>query len=111
MAGTFEMYVDKAGEFRFRLKSGGGQIILVSEGYKAKSSASNGIDSVRKNAPADERYERKQTSSGRFMFNLRSTNGQVIGTSEQYPDEAARDGGIAAVQQDAPDAALHDQTA
>lgn len=46
----FEMYVDKAGEFRFRLKATNGQIIAVSEGYKAKKSCENGIASVRRNA-------------------------------------------------------------
>ncbi len=48
----FEIYTDKAGEFRFHLKAGNGQIIAVSEGYKALSSCQNGIDSVKKNAPA-----------------------------------------------------------
>ena len=47
----FEMYVDKAGEFRFRLKATNGQIIAVSEGYKAEASCLNGIESVKKNAP------------------------------------------------------------
>ena len=47
----FEMYTDKAGEFRFRLKARNGEIIAVSEGYKAKASGLNGIDSVRRNAP------------------------------------------------------------
>ena len=47
----FEVYVDKAGEFRFRLKATNGQIIAVSEGYKAKASCVNGIESVKKNAP------------------------------------------------------------
>lgn len=47
----FEMYTDKAGEFRFRLKARNGEIIAVSEGYKAKASCLNGIESVRKNAP------------------------------------------------------------
>lgn len=46
----FELYTDKAGEFRFRLKATNGQIIGVSEGYKAKPSCENGIESVRKNA-------------------------------------------------------------
>ena len=48
----FEMYTDKAGEFRFRLKARNGEIIAVSEGYKAKVSCLNGIDSVRRNAPS-----------------------------------------------------------
>ena len=52
----FEVYTDKAGEFRFRLKALNGQIIAVSEGYKALASCLNGIESVKKNAP-DARIE------------------------------------------------------
>ncbi len=47
----FEVYLDKAGEYRFRLTATNGQIIATSEGYKAKASCLNGIDSVKKNAP------------------------------------------------------------
>ena len=47
----FEVYADKAGEFRFRLKARNGEIIATSEGYKAKASCMNGIASVKKNAP------------------------------------------------------------
>ena len=47
----FEVYADKAGEFRFRLKATNGQVIAVSEGYKALASCMNGIESVKKNAP------------------------------------------------------------
>ena len=47
----FEVYLDKAGEFRFRLKARNGEIIATSEGYKAKAGCMNGIESVRKNAP------------------------------------------------------------
>ena len=46
----FEMYTDKAGEFRFRLKATNGQVIAVSEGYSAKAGCLNGVESVRKNA-------------------------------------------------------------
>ena len=53
----FEIYTDKAGEFRFRLKARNGEIILSSEGYKAKASCENGIESVRKNAPDAEIVE------------------------------------------------------
>ena len=49
----FEIYTDKAGEFRFRLKARNGEIILSSEGYKAKASCENGIESVRKNSSAE----------------------------------------------------------
>lgn len=47
----FEVYKDKAGEFRYRLKARNGEIILSGEGYKAKASCLNGIDSIRRNAP------------------------------------------------------------
>ena len=50
----FEMYQDKAGEYRFRLKARNGQIIAVSEGYTGKSGCLNGIESVQKNAPEAE---------------------------------------------------------
>lgn len=50
----FEIYTDKAGEYRFRLKATNGQIIAVSEGYKAKASCENGIASVKKNAQESE---------------------------------------------------------
>lgn len=56
----FEVYTDKAGEYRFRLKARNGEIIAVSEGYKAKSSCLNGIESVRKNAPDAQTVEEKQ---------------------------------------------------
>lgn len=55
----FEVYTDKAGEYRFRLKARNGEIIAVSEGYKAKASCLNGIESVRKNAPDAEVVEEK----------------------------------------------------
>jgi uncharacterized protein len=51
MAGKFELYEDRAGKFRFRLKAGNGEVIASSEAYNSKASAKNGIESVRKNAP------------------------------------------------------------
>lgn len=53
----FEVYTDKAGEFRFRLKATNGQIIAVGEGYKAHSGCMNGIESVKKNAADAEIVE------------------------------------------------------
>ena len=50
----FEIYTDKAGEFRFRLKSKNGQIIAVSEGYTTHANCLNGVESVKKNAPEAE---------------------------------------------------------
>ena len=50
----FEMYLDKAGEYRFRLKAKNGEIIATGEGYKAKTGCLNGIESIKKNAPDAE---------------------------------------------------------
>jgi uncharacterized protein YegP (UPF0339 family) len=110
MAGKFEIYKDKAGEFRFRLKASNGQNILASEGYSAKSGCNNGIESVKKNAPIDSNYERKQTNSGKYMFNLKASNSQVIGTSESYETAASRDNGIESVKTNAPSAEVVDLT-
>ena len=51
MAGKFELYQDKAGKYRFRLKAGNGQVIAVGEAYESKAAAENGIASVQQNAP------------------------------------------------------------
>ncbi|MGZ5367115.1 MAG: YegP family protein [Aeromicrobium sp.] len=50
MAAKFELYTDKAGKFRFRLKAGNGQVVAVGEAYESKRAALNGIESIRKNA-------------------------------------------------------------
>ena len=110
MAGKFELYTDKAGEYRFRLLAGNGQNILGSEGYTTKAACENGIESVKKNAVDDARYERKETASGKFMFNLKAANHQVIGTSQSYSSASSRDNGIESVKTNAPDAAIVDQT-
>ena len=89
---------------KFDLKAGNGQVILTSEVYTTKAACQNGIESVKKNAPDDARYERKDSTNGKPMFNLKATNGQVIGTSELYESVAARENGIESVKKNAPDA-------
>lgn len=110
MAGKFEIYKDKAGEFRFRLKAANGQTILASEGYKERASAINGIESVKKNAQSDVRFERKTSTSGKPYFVLKAANHQVIGNSEMYESDDARDNGVKSVMTNAPDATIDDQT-
>lgn len=111
MAGKFVVSKRSNGEFQFNLKAGNGQITLSSEGYAAKASCLNGVDSVRKNSQDDARYERKTSGNGKPFFNLTASNGQVIGSSQMYVDEAGRDNGIASVKSNAPDAELVDETA
>ena len=109
--GKFVITTRKNGEFQFNLKAGNGEVILASEGYTAKPSCLNGIESVKKNASEDKRYERKEAKNGKFFFNLKAGNGQVIGTSEMYESAAGRDKGIESVKRNAPDASTDDQTA
>ena len=84
MPGKFEIYKDKRGEFRFRLKAPNGEIILASEGYKAKSSCKNGIACVKKNGKSKKQYERKTARNGKSYFVLKAKNHQVVGKSEMY---------------------------
>lgn len=98
------------GEFQFNLKAGNGQTILTSEGYTTKANCENGIESVRKNSPDDSKYDRKASSNGKYYFNLKATNGQVIGTSEMYESDSGRENGIASVKENAPGATVDDQS-
>ncbi|RNL90351.1 DUF1508 domain-containing protein [Sinomicrobium pectinilyticum] len=106
----FEIYTDKGGEFRFRLKAANGQNILASEGYRAKASCTNGIESVKQNSQDDSKYERLESKNGSPFFNLKATNGQVIGTSEMYSSKSAMETGIASVKKNAPGATIDDLT-
>ena len=102
--GKFEINVSKSDQHYFNLKAGNGQIILTSEMYNSKSACENGIESVRKNAEDDSRYERKESDSGKFHFNLKSANHQVIGSSQMYADASGMENGIESVKKNAPDA-------
>lgn len=110
MPGKFEVYKDKAGEYRFRLKAANGQNILASEGYKAKASCMNGVQSVQKNSQDPKRFETKTTASGKHRFNLTSSNGQVVGTSQSYESESGCKNGMESVAECAKGAAIDDQT-
>ena len=89
---------------KFDLKAGNGQVILTSEVYTTKAACLNGVESVKKNALEDARFEKLESKNGKPYFNLKATNGQVIGTSELYESVAARDNGIESVKKNAPDA-------
>ena len=78
--------------------------------YEAKASALNGIESVKKNAADDSRFERLVAKNGSPYFSLKAGNGQVIGSSEMYSSASSRDNGIASCKTNAPGAATDDQT-
>jgi len=107
--GRFEIFRDKAGEFRFRLKATNGQVVLASEGYAARQAAEDAIESLRRAARDGDSYDRKETASGQYRFHLKAA-GRIVGTSENYVTSAARDEGIAAVKKAAPDAETVDLT-
>jgi uncharacterized protein YegP (UPF0339 family) len=110
MSGWFELSKSNDGQFRFVLKAGNAETILTSELYTTKSAAENGIASVRTNSPSDERYEKKTAANGKFFFNLKAGNHQVIGTSQMYASEQSRDKGIASVKTNGPTQTVKDHT-
>lgn len=107
----FEIYQsEKSQEYYFRLKAGNGQIILASQGYSNKAGCKNGVESVQKNAEDDGNFERKEASNGKFHFNLKSRNGQVIGKSQMYAAMASMEKGVESVKRTAPQAVVVDLT-
>lgn len=95
----------KSGEkFHFVLKAANGQVILSSQMYASKASAMNGIESIKTNSNNDSLYERKTAVNGKFHFNLKSTNGQIIGSSQMYASESGVTTGIESVKKNAPGA-------
>ncbi len=108
--GKFEITTRKNGEFQFNLKASNGQVILTSEGYATKANCKNGIESVKKNGPDDSRYERKDAKNGKWYFNLKAANGQIIGSSQMYESEAGREKGIESVKKNSVDSEIVDLT-
>ena len=106
----FEITTRKNGEFQFNLNAGNGQTILSSEGYSSKAACMNGVESVRKNSQEDQRFERLEAKNGKFYFNLKATNGQIIGSSQMYEGVASRENGIQSVMKNAPSAVIDDKT-
>jgi uncharacterized protein YegP (UPF0339 family) len=102
--GTFVISKRKNDEFQFVLKAGNGQVILQSEGYTTKAACLNGIESVKKNSQDDARFDRLEAKNGKPYFNLKASNGQIIGSSEMYESVASRDNGIESVKKNASDA-------
>jgi hypothetical protein len=98
------------GQFYFTLHADNGEKILTSEMYKARDGALKGLESVKTNAPNDARYDRKISRAGKPYFVLRAGNNEVIGTSEEYSGDPARENGLAAVRAAGPMAPTDDQS-
>ncbi|MCB1870331.1 MAG: YegP family protein [Gammaproteobacteria bacterium] len=97
--------------FSFAFINAEGQSVVKSENYKAKKSALSGIESVKKNCLNDDRYEMKESKNGKLYFNVKASNGQVVGTSMMFATEADRNSAIAELKSDAAGAAVKEQSA
>ncbi|MCZ4319603.1 YegP family protein [Aequorivita viscosa] len=97
----------KSGDkFHFVLKASNGQVILTSQMYATKASATNGIESVKKNCSKDESFEMKTAKNGKIHFNIKASNGQIIGSSQMYAAESGAKNGIESVRKNAPGASV-----
>lgn len=110
MPGKFVVSKASNGKLSFNLKAMNGEVILASQLYKAMAGVNRGIASVRKNAELDERYDRKASTKGDPFFTLRAANGLIIGKSEMYKTERARESGITSVKRNATNANVEDST-
>jgi uncharacterized protein YegP (UPF0339 family) len=108
MTGRFVLKAS-GNRFIFHLQAGPNEVLLTSKRYLAKAGALNGIRALRKKAVLDESYQRLVSSNGEPYFVVRGGNDEVLGTSELYSCASAREGGIAAVRADAPEAAVEDR--
>jgi len=111
MAGKFELKKAKDGQFFFNLVAGNGEIVGTSEMYKAKASATNGVESVKKNAANAGRFEVFEGKNGKWYFRLKAGNGEPILASQGYSSEDGAKKGTEAVARAAADAATDDQSA
>lgn len=86
----------------------GDSTIVKSENYAQKASAKNGIESVKKNSQEDSRYELKESTNGKFYFNIKATNGQVVATSTMFATESDRSAAISKLKAEAPSCKVED---
>jgi uncharacterized protein YegP (UPF0339 family) len=106
MAGKFEVYPDKAGKHRFRLKAGNGEVVAVGEAYEAKASAKAGCEAVQRAAGGTGKFEVYEDRGGKFRFRLKAGNGEVVATGEAYETEASAEKGTEAVKRAADGASV-----
>jgi uncharacterized protein YegP (UPF0339 family) len=102
--GKFVLTKRSDGELQFNLVADNSEIILTSEGYSSKAGCENGIESVKENSIREDAFDRKTASNGKFYFNLKARNSQVIGTSQMYVSPSSMEVGIESVRKNAPKA-------
>jgi len=110
MSAHYELKSAANNQFLFNLKAANGEIILTSETYSSRQAALDGIESVRTNSPHDEQFERKVSTSSQPYFVLKARNHEIIGRSEMYTSDGAREKGIESVKKNGPTATTNDRT-
>ena len=110
MAGKFVITKGRDDKYYFNLKAGNGEVVLTSQGYKAKVDCMNGIESVKKNSQNEARFEVKKSNDGKVYFVLTASNGQTIGKSQMYKSESGCSNGMKSVTSSAADAAVADES-
>lgn len=111
MAAKYVIHPAGESQFHWDLVAGNAQTILSSQMYAEKSGAKSGIHSCRINSSADKSYGRLTSKDAKPYFVLKAVNGEIIGTSQMYASEAARDKGIASCKENGPSARLEDEPA
>ena len=106
MSGKFEVYQDKAGEFRFRLKAQNGEIILSGQGYKSLANCLKGVHSIQANCTDSGCYDIKHSKDGKAYFVLKAVNHKIIGQSQRYSSVSACNAGMKSVGVNAPSATI-----
>lgn len=97
MKGYFHLASNDAGRFTFNLKAGNHEVILTSQLHPSKQDALDSIESVRTHAPHRSRFLRKVAKDSSRYFELLAANGQTLGKSEMYSENAAMEDGIKSV--------------
>jgi uncharacterized protein YegP (UPF0339 family) len=92
MSAKYEIKQAKDGKFYFNLKASNGQVILISQIYKDKGGAKNGIASVQQNSSVNDLYEKKESAGDKSFFVLKAQNKQGIGKSQFYATSASMKG-------------------
>jgi uncharacterized protein YegP (UPF0339 family) len=111
MAGKYVLHAAGKEQFHWDLKAANAETILSSQLYVAKGGAETGIESCRTNSGADASYTRMISRDTQAYFVLKAANGEIIGTSQMYSSDAARDLGIASCRENGPSAVTQDDTA
>ena len=98
----FEIYQDKAGKYRFRLRANNGEIICASQGYASKSGCIRGITALANNSINKDSFKLHESRGGKWTFNVVSGNNKVVATSQSFKDKSGLNKGIKSVMTNAP---------